>query len=301
MGIQLAEAKHLLELAQSGVSFRKTLTLGRQQIFFNPHDLVDSLKNAGKTTDKIRSFLDRSIDAGPADAFLEILGAEEVTALDASDYQGAALRHDLNTPAPPHLHASFDLVLDGGTLEHVFNFPVAVRNAMEMVKEGGMLVILTPGNNQLGHGFYQFSPELFYNILSEANGYSIDRMLALELSPCHRSYSVANPAVTKSRVTLSNSWPVLLFVAAKRVKKTELFKQTPQQTDYVSLWGEKSGKLADESSNRRIGAPSKTRKLKNLALSLAPGLLWFFTTFKRVFLSRETEFRNRNFYRDPKN
>jgi len=30
----------------------------------------------------------------------------------------------------------YDLVFDGGTLEHVFNFPVAIKNCMEMVKVG---------------------------------------------------------------------------------------------------------------------------------------------------------------------
>ena len=62
----------------------------------------------------------------------------------------------------------FDVVYDGGTLEHVFNFPVALRNAMELLRPGGRLfTIHTCANNLCGHGFYQFSRELFYRTLSQ--------------------------------------------------------------------------------------------------------------------------------------
>jgi hypothetical protein len=30
---------------------------------------------------------------------------------------------------------------------------------------------VTPANNQMGHGFYQFSPELFFRVFSQENGY----------------------------------------------------------------------------------------------------------------------------------
>jgi hypothetical protein len=46
-----------------------------------------------------------------------------------------------------------------------FNFPVALANAMKMAKIGGHFAARTPANNQCGHGFYQFSPGLFYRII----------------------------------------------------------------------------------------------------------------------------------------
>jgi hypothetical protein len=71
--------------------------------------------------------------------------------------------------------------LDGGTTEHVFNFPTALTNAMQMVETGGHLVIITGGNNFCGHGFYQFSPELFYRALSAENGFEMKRLIAAEV------------------------------------------------------------------------------------------------------------------------
>jgi 2-polyprenyl-3-methyl-5-hydroxy-6-metoxy-1,4-benzoquinol methylase len=76
-----------------------------------------------------------------------------VSSIDASDYENATYVHDLNVPIPDHLKGQFDLVDDGGTLEHVFNFPVALRNCMEMVKVGGHLLLNVPTNNFVGHGF----------------------------------------------------------------------------------------------------------------------------------------------------
>ena len=75
-----------------------------------------------------------------------------VDSMDASDYEGANIVHDLNLPIPPALRERYDLVWDGGTLEHIFNFPVAIFNAMHMVKVGGHLLLETPTNNQCGHG-----------------------------------------------------------------------------------------------------------------------------------------------------
>jgi len=37
--------------------------------------------------------------------------------------------------------------------------------------------IHTPASNLCGHGFYQFSPELFYRALNATNGFEVERMI----------------------------------------------------------------------------------------------------------------------------
>ncbi len=298
MGILLEDAKNLLEVYVAEGPFQKVLTLGRQQIFFQPPELAPALKKAGVSADRITRFVSTTFDRGPADPLFEALGSSEIFSMDVSDYEGASIRHDLNQSVKSELHAQFDLVYDGGTLEHVFNFPIAIRNAMEMVKVGGFLVSVTPANNQAGHGFYQFSPELFYNVLSSSNGYAVEKMVAIEISPSHRQYLVANPTEVRGRVMFSNSWPVNLFVVAKREKNVSLFSQTPQQTDYAAIW-EKS---APKSYLPTATAPSSDkisikRRVKQASLTVAPGWIRFLTTFKRVFMDRQTEFRDSKFYR----
>ncbi|GHV03646.1 hypothetical protein AGMMS50229_03290 [Campylobacterota bacterium] len=51
---------------------------------------------------------------------------------------------------------------------------------MELVKTGGHLILGTPIDNYYGHGFYQFSPELFFSLLDRDNGF--DRTNGLSMA-----------------------------------------------------------------------------------------------------------------------
>jgi hypothetical protein len=176
-------------------------------------------------------------DGGYAEGFFSLLGAREVVSLDASDFEGASFIHDLNEPLPQSHKGQYDLVFDGGTLEHIFNFPVALRNAMEAVKVGGHLLLHTPANNYCGHGFYQLSPELFYRALSECNGFKVERMIVFAPFPGSQWYEVVDPAQVGWRVEIAHDpHRVLLLVLAKRTHEAEIFKIMPQQSDYVVSW-----------------------------------------------------------------
>ncbi|MCA1572803.1 MAG: hypothetical protein LC798_21415 [Chloroflexi bacterium] len=43
------------------------------------------------------------------------------------------------------------MVLDGGTLEHVFDYPTALRGALDAVRLGGHFIAVTPANGWCGH------------------------------------------------------------------------------------------------------------------------------------------------------
>jgi 2-polyprenyl-3-methyl-5-hydroxy-6-metoxy-1,4-benzoquinol methylase len=73
-----------------------------------------------------------------------------VEAVDNSGYEGAALVHDLNRPIPKGWEERYDTIVDGGTLEHVFNFPQALANCMRMVRTGGRLFLFTPRTTSSG-------------------------------------------------------------------------------------------------------------------------------------------------------
>ena len=63
---------------------------------------------------------------------------------DASDYESATYIQDLNLPVKSELHLKFSTLIDLGTLEHVFNFPQAIKNCMELVEVGGDFISVTP-------------------------------------------------------------------------------------------------------------------------------------------------------------
>jgi hypothetical protein len=239
MAVEWNSAKFLLLCRKAGISFERTLTLGRQHLQLSPKDR-ESL---------FPGFPHESY----ADGIFKFLGGNEVVSLDVSAFEGASLIHDLNTPVPDSLHEQFDFVLDGGTMEHVFNFPTALKSSMQMVKVGGHLMIHSPTNNYCGHGFYQLSPELFFRALSNANGFRIKTMLVFEAYPGATWYEVMDPASIGRRIELaSGSQRILLLVLAQRTHIVDLFKDAPQQSDYVTQW-EGRPTVRQQTRWRRVG------------------------------------------------
>jgi hypothetical protein len=133
-------------------------------------------------------------------------------------------------------------VIDGGTLEHIFNYPVAIKNCMEMVQPGGHLLLMTPANNFMGHGFYQFSPELFFRIFSEENGFELRRAIFAETDPDAQWYEIVDPAKARRRVELINRRPAYLLIQARKLRQVPVLATTPQQSDYTILWDNPAGK-----------------------------------------------------------
>jgi SAM-dependent methyltransferase len=237
MGISHHEARALVELYKRNGPFGRTATLGRQDQHL--------------TTASLRRLLDKlEVAAGlnpqgvaehgfpSADAFLKTLGATEVISFDCADYEGASIVHDMNLPVPVHFRESFDLVYDGGTLEHIYNFPQAVTNCMDMLKVSGLLVASNPANNFLGHGFYQFSPELFYRLFSPENGFRVERMLAFDCARGGPWYEVRDPKKMGRRVELlATGCRVQLWVEARKIRPVPHDQfAVPQQSDYVRQW-----------------------------------------------------------------
>ncbi|HEY4415415.1 MAG TPA: hypothetical protein VGO57_06960 [Verrucomicrobiae bacterium] len=254
MGITAQFAKILVEARGQGVSYKKTLTLGRQNLplFVDSEELESMLREHHCWPEGLASTEFRRRIAGSqyVEPFLEILGADKVDSMDASNYEDASIIHDFDQKVPPELHQTFDCIIDGGLLEHVFNFPVAIQSCMEMTRCGGHVILFTIANNFLGHGFYQFSPELFFRIFSPENGFELVRMVAQEedltltaalgvpvrIDQVGPRYEVTDPARIGGRVELINSRPTVLYVVAKRTKIVPIFTASPKQSDYVSTW-----------------------------------------------------------------
>jgi len=195
-----------------------------------------------------------------ADDLFTALGAERVDVMDFSNYEGANLLHDLNQPIPAALHGQFDVVVDGGTLEHVFNVPVALRNIMELLRPGGRFLSATIPNNWCGHGFYQFSPELFFRVFSPENGFRVESMFMAEIDGS-QWWSVRDPALARSRVELVNDRPVYLLVQAVKEAVVPVLSKTPQQSDYVVAWSGDSGPARHAGWKQRLRSLPMLRSL----------------------------------------
>jgi hypothetical protein len=254
MGVTTQFAKILVESRSQGVSYKKTLTLGRQNLplfaDFEQLQLMLHEHNCWPKDLSSAEFHRRIAGSDYVDPFLEMLGAEKVDSLDNSNYEGASILHDLDRKVPPEWHQSYDCIIDGGLLEHVFNFPTAIQSCMEMTRCGGHVILFTTANNFMGHGFYQFSPELFFRIFSPENGFEMVRMLVQEedlimtaalgqpirIDQVGPRYEITDPAMIGQRVELVNSHPAVMYVVAKRTKIVPIFTTSPKQSDYVAAW-----------------------------------------------------------------
>lgn len=238
MGIDWHTAQALIAARSSGVDFTRTATLGRQNLYVSNEEINAMCARYGLPT--IEQAATRPA-LEYADEFFHRLGTRDLLCIDASSYEGASEVHDMNLPIPDRMHNQFDLVVDGGTLEHVFNFPVSIKNVMQMVRVGGHLLIQSPTNNYCGHGFYQFSPELYYRVLSPDNGFLIERMLAYEAYPGSSWYAVPDPADLGARVEILGSvHRVAVLVQARRLEDRPIFDTLPVQSDYSTVWRDRS-------------------------------------------------------------
>jgi hypothetical protein len=236
MGLDVNAIRFLLDARQRGASFERVATIGRQSLCIDAetlHATVDSygISLSRRDADSILKDAD-----GFCEPFFLHLGASEVCSIDASAYQHATCIHDMNHPIRDSLKERFNAVIDGGTLEHIFNFPQAIANCMEMLLVGGHYLASTPSNNFMGHGFYQFSPELFYRVFSRANGFVAERMIIYQECWPFVWHDVLDPEQVRQRVTLVNRFPTYLLVESRRVEIVAPFARAPQQSDYVSLW-----------------------------------------------------------------
>jgi hypothetical protein len=238
VGLETNGLRALFYARRLGADFMHTATIGRQTLLVSASELRKI--NASFSAPLSDQQISDATSVGPSpiysEALLSSLGAIEAHSFDKSDYEGATHVWDLNDALPSNLHEKYTLVIDGGTLEHVFNFPVAIANCMNMLVPGGHYVGITPANSFFGHGFYQFSPELFFSIFTEANGFSLVFMAAFEDRPFAPWFRVTSPAVLGERITLRGARPLYLVVVAKKIATRPVFHETPQQSDYVAAW-----------------------------------------------------------------
>jgi len=240
MALDFNCVKFLFWAKNLGVSFNRTLTLGRLGWSCPPRRMrqaVDDFSLTGTHGEIDRCFR-RTFGAELfADEFWRFMGAKEIISVDRSDFEGATLLHDLNSPFPESLKGSFDLVVDAGTLEHIFDFPSALKHCLELVSLGGHFIAITPANQWMGHGFYQFSPELYFRVFTAENGFRLRKIILFDIFKTDAPfYEVKDPAVIGMRVQLNSPKLVMMAVLAEKIAEVPVFAHPPQQSDYVAAW-----------------------------------------------------------------
>jgi hypothetical protein len=82
--------------------------------------------------------------------------------VDITASRGFEIVLDLNQPAPMELADRYDIVYDGGTLEHCFNVGQVMRNICGFLRMGGFVIHVNP-MNYYNHGFFNFNPTFYHD------------------------------------------------------------------------------------------------------------------------------------------
>ena len=79
---------------------------------------------------------------------------------------------NLNIQENYNFHEKFDLVINNGTSEHIFNQSNFFLNFHNLTKLNGLMLNILPFIDWINHGFYNYNP-IFFADLAAANGYEI--------------------------------------------------------------------------------------------------------------------------------
>jgi SAM-dependent methyltransferase len=129
--------------------------LGRQTMFFSPDDAKQLLFEVGVPVPDIsfapeaKTRLAKTNYISDSD-FFRLLGIQQIRALDVSDYEGADIVHDLTKPIPDAMEGIADFILDGSTLDNVFDPATVLRNIARLLRPGGRLVSVNVASNSYG-------------------------------------------------------------------------------------------------------------------------------------------------------
>ena len=225
MGLTFHEYKFLEEVSKKK-NFGNVLTLGKQEIILTNED-----KKRLNLFEK-DYVNDEYIDKLLVDKFK----ANSVKSVDNSSFEGADIIHDMNKPIE-NLNEKFDTIIDFGTSEHIFNVVENLSNISKFCKNNGIILHSLPANNNCGHGFWQFSPELFFSLYSENNGFSDTEIFVFNTHNKYEWWKVEKQKLGE-RLEISSDAP--LYVLVKTIKKSETQNKDVQQSDYIERWNENS-------------------------------------------------------------
>jgi len=286
MGIAAGIAELLVEEHSRRPFAGRLLQYGRQKIHFESATLRRILRRYAMhdLADAIAERVPPNRPLSDID-FFSVFGFTSIEVLDVCDHENAEILYDLNTDAlPSQYHGAYDCIFDGGTMEHVFHVPNFLRNTCQLLNVGGRIVHMNPASNSVDHGFYSFSPCLYFDFYT-ANNFDIAAAKLLDLGtrlfPIH--VTAYDYPLDRKMIDgyLSGHVHYNWCVAAKKAEST--FDIIPQQGAYKRIWAHSKGQ------DRAPTGPSTLASRAKQLLKRWPLLEWYaHYPFLRFLRTRHT-------------
>lgn len=220
MGLDKQSLKFLKFCATKN-QFGRTVTIGRQNCYASLRDLSLS----GWKHEYIPEFIEKIL--------VDCFGADnDVASIDNSNYEGATIIGDLNKQIVKPIR-KYDTVIDLGSMEHIYNVPNAIDNIRQFCNVGSRIIHVLPANGFCGHGLYQFSPELFFAIYSDKNGFSDTCVYIKKLDRNNKYYKVKKPEGGLRRLVYTKD-PTYVCVSTTIKNISQVIDV--QQSDFEYQW-----------------------------------------------------------------
>ena len=191
----------------------------------------------------------------------EMLGFETVDSIDYYADERPSHVLDLNEPVPATMEGQYSLVYDGGTMEHCFDPPRVLRNAVLLAKPGGTVVHHVPMNNWVNHGFYQFSPTLFFDFYASCGFEDMTMKIHLK-SKQGEGFLNYDPRRDPPLpyATGARHRCLIFFSARKSAQSNSLLSERPIQGRYRATFGDEKPESGDRKSFRQRLAMSLQKR-----------------------------------------
>ena len=133
-------------------------------------------------TNRLHELVDTKPDGylfGIAKVFYEIFFSP--SEMQSIDFGGTSVSLKLDLNAPIVLNRKFDISINHGTAEHIFNIAQVFMTMHQYTVPGGMMIHESPFTGWIEHGFYNLQPTLFFD-LCEFNRYAMYGMFVQDLT-----------------------------------------------------------------------------------------------------------------------
>jgi hypothetical protein len=173
------------------------------------------------------------------EALFKDMGYTVTDSIDNSAYEDATIIHNLNLPfLLSKTEPRYNYVLDGGTIEHIFNCPQVCENIIDMMEVGGIYCSVTVNNNFSGHGIYQFSPEFFLSAFAPKYGMEVLELYLAEVNADRENWinvKSFNGWRNNTQINTQNSVYIIAIIKKISDDRESLLLNPPNQYSYENV------------------------------------------------------------------
>lgn len=221
------------------------LFIGRQTTYFTPAQLIAHLRSHGNAVDRSAIEIDRTTigrrrfngESVTDRSIFRALGNNNVKALDVSSYEGAEIIHDLNQPISAELHGIADFIIDGSTLDNVFDPAMMIRNLTDLLRPGGRLLMINAWSTH-ETAYTLCSPGWFFDYFVESRFAECKVYVSVSAGRSKNAYWLDPDCVAEHGRSASWAFPSLwrrpCTVVFAEKSATSISVATPIQAHYSS-------------------------------------------------------------------